>query len=122
MIVLVLASLVPWLVVEYSIALVLASLAPLLVLASMIVLVLESLVPLSSLVVSTQLVAVFCTSLVLGYVAEWKFYGIWFGFCGGFLIWCLLSALYWACTNWFDEMLTMKQGYDMLEQKQKTDR
>eukprot|EP01084_Bolivina_argentea_P135239 238353_1 len=58
-------------------------------------------------------------AIVLGYVAEWKFYGIWFGYCGGFLIWCLLSALYWACTNWFDEMSTMKQGYDDMENRHK---
>merc|ERR1711897_43876 len=59
-------------------------------------------------------------SIILGFIAEWKFYGIWFGFCGGFLIWCLLSALYWACTDWFDEMLTMKQGYDLMDEKQKS--
>ena len=61
-------------------------------------------------------------SIILGFVAKWKFYGIWFGFCGGFLVWCLLSALYWACTDWFNEMETMKQGYDLMEQKQKDQR
>merc|ERR1712154_294484 len=61
-------------------------------------------------------------AIILGFVADWKFYGIWFGFCGGFLIWCLLSALYWACTDWFNEMETMKQGYDLMEQRQKDQR
>ena len=62
-------------------------------------------------------------AIILGYIAQWKLYGIWFGYCGGFLIWCLLSAAYWACTNWFEEMFTMKQGYDLMEQeKQKKSR
>jgi len=57
-------------------------------------------------------------AVILGYVAEWKFYGIWFGFAGAFLVWCLLSAAYWLCTDWFMEMETMKQAYDVAERKE----
>mmetsp|Transcript_57998 Transcript_57998/g.96176 ORF Transcript_57998/g.96176 Transcript_57998/m.96176 type:complete len:568 (-) Transcript_57998:29-1732(-) len=58
-------------------------------------------------------------AIILGYVAEWKFYGIWFGLCGAFVVWCVLSALYWMCTDWFYEMKTMKAGYDLMETQQK---
>ena len=58
-------------------------------------------------------------AIILGYIALWGLYGIWFGYCGGFLIWCLLSMAYWACTNWFNEMQTMKQGYDDMENRKK---
>lgn len=61
-------------------------------------------------------------AIILGYIAEWKFYGIWFGFCSAFLVWCLLSALYWACNDWFNEMYTMKEDYDLMERKQKDHR
>ena len=57
-------------------------------------------------------------AVILGFVAEWKFYGIWFGFAGAFLVWCLLSAAYWSCTDWFMEMETMKQAYDVAERKE----
>lgn len=53
-------------------------------------------------------------AVVLGFVAEWRFYGVWFGFAGSFLVWALLSAAYWSCTDWFHEMGTMKQEYDKL--------
>eukprot|EP01083_Nonionella_stella_P021108 58528_1 len=58
-------------------------------------------------------------AIVLGFVASWKFYGIWFGQAGAFLIWCLLSALYWSCTDWFTEMKTMKDSYDRMDKEAK---
>jgi len=57
-------------------------------------------------------------AVILGFVAEWKFYGVWFGFAGAFLVWCLLSAAYWMCTDWFMEMDTMKAAYDVAERKE----
>ena len=56
-------------------------------------------------------------AIILGYIAEWQLYGIWFGYCGGFLIWCVLSALYWICGDWMDEMASMKSGYDEIEKQ-----
>eukprot|EP01084_Bolivina_argentea_P001868 3459_1 len=61
-------------------------------------------------------------AIILGFVAQWKLQGIWFGEAGAFLIWCLLSALYWSCTNWKNEMKTMKEGYDLMEKKEKNSR
>jgi len=57
-------------------------------------------------------------AVILGVVADWKFYGVWFGFAGAFLVWCLLSAAYWCCTDWFMEMETMKAAYDVAERKE----
>merc|ERR1719319_589613 len=42
-----------------------------------------------------------------------RFLGFGFG-SGRFLVWALLSAAYWSCTDWFHEMGTMKHEYDKL--------
>ena len=51
-------------------------------------------------------------SIILGFILNWKFYGIWFGYSCGFIVWCLLSILYWSCVDWKQEMKAMKLEYD----------